>query len=189
VTDRFYPRANFALLDIAYGDQVLRDRPLDTPLELAANTMPEPKTSDAERHDIVLGGGMMGGMTGARMGGQFMDMRAMMHNGRAWAITGIAATGPAMEPLLTLKKGRSYVLSLDNQTAWHHPIHLHGHSFRVLSRNGRPTRYGEWLDTVLLDPQDRAEIAFVADNPGDWMFHCHILEHQEGGMMGILRVA
>jgi FtsP/CotA-like multicopper oxidase with cupredoxin domain len=94
-----------------------------------------------------------------------------------------------MEPLLTLEKGRSYVLALDNQTAFHHPIHLHGHSFRVVRRNGRPTRYSEWMDTVLLAPQDRADIAFVADNPGDWMLHCHILEHQEGGMMGILRVA
>ena len=36
--------------------------------------------------------------------------------------------------------------------------------------------------------RERAEIAFVADNPGDWMFHCHILEHQEGGMMGAIRV-
>jgi FtsP/CotA-like multicopper oxidase with cupredoxin domain len=68
-------------------------------------------------------------------------------------------------------------------------MHLHGHSFRVLSRNSMPTRRREWQDTVLLDPRERAEIAFVADNPGDWMFHCHILEHQAGGMMGVFRVA
>jgi FtsP/CotA-like multicopper oxidase with cupredoxin domain len=37
-------------------------------------------------------------------------------------------------------------------------------------------------------PEERVEIAFVADNPGDWMFHCHILEHQAAGMMGIIRV-
>jgi FtsP/CotA-like multicopper oxidase with cupredoxin domain len=37
-------------------------------------------------------------------------------------------------------------------------------------------------------PRERAEIAFVADNPGDWMFHCHILEHQAGGMMAVVRV-
>ncbi|MEX0752836.1 MAG: multicopper oxidase domain-containing protein [Xanthobacteraceae bacterium] len=51
-----------------------------------------------------------------------------------------------------------------------------------------PAPYREWLDTVLLDPRARAEIAFVADNPGDWMFHCHILEHQAGGMLGTIRV-
>ena len=44
-------------------------------------------------------------------------------------------------------------------------------------------------DTVLLNTKERIRLAFVADNPGDWMFHCHILEHQETGMMGIIRVA
>ena len=189
VTDRFYARQNYLLLDIAYADRPLRDRPLDAPVALAANTMPEPKIEAAKRHRVVLGGGMMGGMTGARMGGRFMDIREMMHNGKAWAINGVAATGHMMDPLLTLQKGRSYVLMLDNQTAWQHPIHLHGHSFRVIRRNGKATRYGEWMDTVLLEPQDTVDIAFVADNPGDWMLHCHILEHQEGGMMGIVRVA
>jgi len=189
VTDRFYARAHYPLLDIAYADAPLRERPLDAPMSLAANTMPEPKIEEAERHRMVLGGGMMGGMTGARMGGRFMDMREMMHNGKAWAINGVAATGHMMDPLLTLQKGRSYVLMLDNQTAWHHPIHLHGHSFRVIRRNGKATPYSEWRDTVLLNPQDQADIAFVADNPGDWILHCHILEHQEGGMMGIVRIA
>ena len=47
----------------------------------------------------------------------------------------------------------------------------------------------EWLDTVLMAPGERVAIAFVADNPGDWMFHCHILEHQLGGMMGSVRVS
>jgi FtsP/CotA-like multicopper oxidase with cupredoxin domain len=46
-----------------------------------------------------------------------------------------------------------------------------------------------WSDTVLLDPRTRAEIAFVADNPGDWMLHCHVLEHQASGMMALVRVA
>ena len=77
---------------------------------------------------------------------------------------------------------------MHNDTAWHHPIHLHGHSFRVVSRQGRPTCHLEWLDTVLIAPRERAAVAFVADNPGDWMFHCHILEHMAGGMMGVIRV-
>jgi FtsP/CotA-like multicopper oxidase with cupredoxin domain len=59
----------------------------------------------------------------------------------------------------------------------------------VISRNGTPTILREWRDTVLLSPRERVGIAFVADNPGDWMFHCHILEHQESGMMGVIRVA
>jgi FtsP/CotA-like multicopper oxidase with cupredoxin domain len=44
-------------------------------------------------------------------------------------------------------------------------------------------------DTVLMAPRERVEVAFVADNPGDWMLHCHIQEHQASGMMGVVRVA
>jgi FtsP/CotA-like multicopper oxidase with cupredoxin domain len=112
--------------------------------------------------------------------------------GMAWGVNGVANgcgdSGLPFEPLLVLRKGRTCVLDLVNDTAWHHPIHLHGHSFRVLSRNGRPARHREWLDTVMLEPRERAEIAFVADNPGDWMFHCHVLEHQASGMMSCIRV-
>ena len=111
-----------------------------------------------------------------------------MRGGKAWAVNGVVATGHVHDPVLTLDLGRSYVLALHNDTAWHHPIHLHGHSFRVISRNGLPTRRSEWQDTVLLDPRERADIAFVADNLGDWMLHCHILEHQAAGMMSVLRV-
>jgi FtsP/CotA-like multicopper oxidase with cupredoxin domain len=78
---------------------------------------------------------------------------------------------------------------LRNQTAWFHPIHVHGHSFRLLSRKGRALSRRDLADTTLLAPRETAEIAFVADNPGDWMFHCHVLEHQATGMMATIRVA
>ena len=69
-------------------------------------------------------------------------MRAMMRSGMAWAINGVVASGHVMEPLLTLQRGRSYVLAMRNDTAWHHPMHLHGHAFRVAARDGRPTPAG-----------------------------------------------
>ncbi len=111
-----------------------------------------------------------------------------MNRGMAWAINGVSQSGHQHEPLLVLPRNSSNILRLVNDTAWHHPIHLHGHSFRVISRNGNPTRFREWQDTVLMAPRERAEIAFVADNPGDWMIHCHILEHQAGGMMSSIRI-
>ena len=115
----------------------------------------------------------------------------MMGGGAVWAINGVAMTDEthAHAPLLTLAQGRSHVIELRNQTAWYHPIHVHGHSFRILSRNGRPLPRRDLADTTLLAPRESAEIAFVADNPGDWMFHCHVLEHQATGMMATLRVA
>jgi hypothetical protein len=91
-------------------------------------------------------------------------------------------------PLAMLRRGRSYVFELSNISKQFHPIHIHGHSFTVLSSN-KAALPRHFADTVLLAPRERVEVAFVADNPGDWMFHCHLIEHQETGMMGYVRVA
>jgi FtsP/CotA-like multicopper oxidase with cupredoxin domain len=185
VVDTFYRDRSYKLIDLAYTDQPrLRERPLDPPTRMPANTMPEPDLDHAERHTATLEGGMMSGRGMMAMGGR--GMGGMM--GMGWSINGIAATGHDMAPILTLARGRSYILAVRNETAWYHPVHLHGHSFRVIARNSRPMRYREWLDTVLIPPRESADIAFVADNPGDWMFHCHILDHQDGGMMAVIRV-
>jgi FtsP/CotA-like multicopper oxidase with cupredoxin domain len=199
VIDSFYEGLAYKLVDLAYAAEApLRTQPLAPPAKLPPNTMPEPDVANAQRHDVTLTGGMMGGtgmgggMSGM-MGGMGMGggMRGMTGGRSMWAINGVAVAEDDMahmKPILTLARGKSYVLAIDNETAWHHPIHLHGHSFRVITRNGQRTKYQEWRDTVLIPPRERAEIAFVADNPGDWMFHCHILDHQEGGMMSVIRV-
>jgi FtsP/CotA-like multicopper oxidase with cupredoxin domain len=144
VIDPFYRGLEYRLLDLVYSDEPpLRPHPLDASMRLAANTMPEPDLRAAERHEVSFGGGMMGGMmtSGGMMGGGMM--RGMQHAG-IWSINGVAATGHVMEPFLTLQRDRSYVLAMHNDTAWHHPMHLHGHSFRVTSRNGAPTPHREW---------------------------------------------
>ncbi len=190
VTDAFYRGREYRLLDLAYSEESpLRDASAANPIRLPKNPLPEPELTTAERHQVTLGGGMMGGMVSAMMDGKQADVRTLMHNGLVWAINGVAAKGHVHDPLLTLQRNRSYVLEFINETAWHHPMHLHGHSFRVITRDGEPTRFREWQDTVMISPRERAEIAFVADNPGDWMIHCHILEHQMAGMMGVIRVA
>ena len=94
-----------------------------------------------------------------------------------------------MAPLLTLRRDRSYLLTIRNDTAFWHPIHLHGHSFRVLSRNKSAVPHREWADTVLIAPKEFVDVAFVADNPGDWMLHCHVTDHQVSGLMTVIRVA
>jgi FtsP/CotA-like multicopper oxidase with cupredoxin domain len=189
VVDRFYASLNYRLLNLVYSEEPpLRASSARDHIRPPANPIAEPALDAAERHKIVLRGGMMGQMRSAILDGKRADIRTLFQNGLAWAINGVAARGHVHEPLLTWSLNRSYVIEMVNETAWHHPMHLHGHSFRVLSRNGQPTPYKEWQDTVLLAPRERVEIALVADNPGDWMFHCHILEHQEGGMMGVIRV-
>jgi FtsP/CotA-like multicopper oxidase with cupredoxin domain len=211
VVDDFYPGLGYVLTELAYDAGVpLRAQPLHAPRALPPNPVPEPDLAAAERHELVLQGGMMGGGMMAGLGGMMGgDQNGMMNGGMmgmmgnggmnmggmgapAWAINGSSMTGDGqagMTPLLTLRQGRSCVLTLRNQTAWWHPIHLHGHSFRVLSRNGAAVPYHQWGDTVLISPREAVEVAFVADNPGDWMLHCHVMDHQVSGLMGILRIA
>ena len=74
-----------------------------------------------------------------------------------------------------------------NLTAQDHPFHLHGFSFQVTERNGAPSTAREWKDTVNVPAN--TQLKFVLrwdDRPGMWMFHCHILDHVELGMMGMV---
>ena len=194
VFDRFYSQQQYRLLDLVYGSSPpVRQSPLNESMRLPPNPLAEPDQQNAMRHTVEFGGGMMDPkmMRGMGAEGGRMGMMDRMRQGAVWSINGVFVPGSdhVHEPLLTLSRGRSYVFEMTNDTAWWHPMHLHGHTFRVLSRNGQSSARREWLDTVLMSPGERVEIAFVADNPGDWMFHCHILEHQLGGMMGTVRVA
>ncbi|TXH38908.1 MAG: multicopper oxidase family protein [Rhodospirillaceae bacterium] len=193
VTDDFYQDLAYTLTNLSYSeDAPVRAHPLETPLQLPRNPTPEPDLVAAEHHDITLQGGMMGGGMMTGMGG--MNGMAMpgMDGGAVWAINGMSMTGDGqsgMQPLLTLQRGKSYILTIRNQTAWWHPMHLHGHSFRVVSRNGVAVPHHQWSDTVLVPPKETVDCAFVADNPGDWMLHCHVMDHQVSGLMTVLRVA
>jgi FtsP/CotA-like multicopper oxidase with cupredoxin domain len=190
VMDEFYPRRSYRYLDLVYDQAApVRDSPLDAAAALAPNPIPEPSLADAQRHDIVLAGGAMGGMRSAILDGQALEIGELAGRGKVWALNGIAAHGHVMEPLFTFQLGRTQILSIRNQTAFPHPMHLHGHSFRLLSLNATPVSGTPWLDTVLLAADDRVEVAFVADNPGDWLFHCHVLEHMQAGMSAVVRVA
>ena len=189
VQDLFYPREQYVLMELAYDPQARVTDRLPPLAALAPNPLAEPDLQRATEHAIVFEGGMMGTLHEALLDGRKTDMRGLLRHGKAWAINGQVAHGHDMKPMLRLARGRSYVLRLRNDTRWHHPIHLHGHTFRVLRRNGQPTTHREWQDTVLMNPQEQVDIAFVADNPGAWMFHCHVLEHQDGGMMGVFEVA
>jgi FtsP/CotA-like multicopper oxidase with cupredoxin domain len=186
VTDDFYDGIDYSLTHLAYSNaSPIRSHSSDAPLSLPRNPLPEPDLKAAEHRELILQGGMMGG--------RGMGMGGMMGMGRAvWAINGTSMTGDShagMAPQSTLQLGRSYIVRLRNDTAWWHPMHLHGHSFRVLRRNGIAVPNSIWSDTVLLAPQDSVDVAFVADNPGDWMVHCHVTDHQTAGMMAVIRIS
>ena len=178
VIDDFYQDLAYKLVDLAYDGKPAREPRSEPPQQLPANPLPEPQIAAAERLEIALRGGMMGGMG------------MMCGDGATWTMNGMSMTGDgqSMPPLFAIKRGKSCVLALRNETAWWHPMHLHGHSFRVVSRNGKPNPGKEWRDTVLVPPRESADLAFVADHPGDWMFHCHVTDHQEAGMMAVIRI-
>jgi FtsP/CotA-like multicopper oxidase with cupredoxin domain len=202
VIDDFYDRFAYTLVRLSYEERSApHPKSRDVVASLPDNPLPEPDLATAERHELALQGGMMSGMMmgggGMMMGDHMMDggmMGGMMGGmgAAAWSINGTSMTGDGhagMPPLITLKLGRSYVLTLRNETAWWHPMHLHGHSFLIVNRNGSPRPRREWSDTVLVPPKENVDIAFVADNPGDWMLHCHVTDHQTAGLMTVLRVA
>lgn len=86
-----------------------------------------------------------------------------------------------------MRLGETHVLRFQNETKNDHPIHLHGMTFRLLRSNKR-SLLPLWTDTALLRAQETIDVAVVADNPGDWMFHCHVIEHQKTGLSGFIRV-
>ena len=186
VVDDFYDRLSYTLVRLSYDPAPpLRPHPSDAAARLPPNPVPRPDLATAIVHEVRLEGGMMSGtgMTGGGMMG--------MGSGAAWAINGQSMTGDGsagMPPLFQIARGRSCVLDFRNATAWWHPMHLHGHSFRVLDRDGRPEPHDVCGDTVLVRPRERVRVGFVANNPGDWMLHCHVMEHQVGGLMTIIRV-
>jgi len=81
------------------------------------------------------------------------------------------------------------IWTIENLVGMDHPFHLHGFQFQVLDRNGVPEPYRRWKDTVNVPKHETVRfIVRYDDNPGFWMYHCHILDHEDMGMMGVLLV-
>lgn len=101
-----------------------------------------------------------------------------------WSINNVAWNSNV--PPLPIAQGERVELVMINQTRMPHPMHLHGHEFQVVGIDGE--RFpGAVRDTVLVTPGQRVVIAFDANNPGLWAFHCHLLYHLDAGMFTTLR--
>ncbi|MDE0458731.1 MAG: multicopper oxidase domain-containing protein [Chromatiales bacterium] len=137
----------------------------------------------ARRATLRMDGGAMGRMREAVLGGRTMGVRELAAQGRVWAMNGLAEMPDA--PFFTAAREETVRLAMINDTAWPHGMHLHGHHFRAIASDGTA---GPLRDTLLVDRGESAEIAFVADNPGDWLLHCHMPEHSISGMTTWFRV-
>jgi FtsP/CotA-like multicopper oxidase with cupredoxin domain len=88
---------------------------------------------------------------------------------------------------LQAKQGDLVTLVFDNQSMMAHPMHLHGYDFKIVNIDGKVLN-GALRDTVLVLPHSKVTVQFVADHPGKWMLHCHMMYHMDAGMMTYLDV-
>lgn len=104
----------------------------------------------------------------------------MTFHGHDWLVNGETHHHDA-----PVKVGELQIWDIVNETGMDHPFHLHGFFFQVVAVDGVPRAPTSWDDTVNVVARQTVTIAFRADErPGPWMYHCHILEHHEAGMMG-----
>ena len=169
-----------------------------SPPNVAPSKLPEPDLANAQAHELKLSASATASdYTGLAPivlpDGRKIELLDSLCStpqtlwaidGKPWPQTGHEHLPP---PLMNFQRGTSVRLLRANTTPHVHPMHLHGHTFKVLSAS-KLKRPQHWADTVLVLPEERVEIAFVADNPGNWMIHCHIIEHQDTGMMAWFRV-
>jgi len=102
-----------------------------------------------------------------------------------WTINGKAF--PDTEPLHVkvgqVVKVRFWNKDTQGMHPMDHPIHLHGTYFQVVSLNGKAPERETWKDTINVPAGEYVDVAFKMEEPGTWMLHCHILDHEDGGMM------
>jgi len=175
---------------VGRGDPLVRSD--FDPAPLRAATIAEPNMKTATRLNFVFQAtdtgqtvSMLDDQLGDLLGELCLSSRTFWTiNSYAWPDREHARLPP---PRAILDRGKSFVFALKNDSEFSHPIHVHGHTFKLL-RSDKQNLPPHHTDTLLLLPHETAEVGFVADNPGDWMFHCHIIEHQETGMMQYFRV-
>ncbi|WP_425097678.1 multicopper oxidase family protein [Tropicibacter sp. S64] len=173
-----------ALVEVAVSGRSARTtRP--APAALPPNqAMDLPDLSQARSLELVMEGGAMAGMDSATYQGEQLDFRALIDRGQFWALSGQA--GRSDTPFADLSRGDVLRVKLTNRTAFPHGMHLHGMHFRQVRADGT---FGPLRDTILSIPNEPLEIAFTADNPGKWLFHCHMLAHAASGMTTWINVA
>jgi len=111
---------------------------------------------------------------------RLMVLTQHLINGKAMDMDRVDVRGPL---------GATEIWEIENLVGMDHPFHLHGFQFQVLDRNGVPEPFRSWKDVVNVRRHETARfIVRYDDFPGKWMFHCHILDHEDHGMMGVLEI-
>ena len=149
---------------------------------------PRPDMADARVIDIHMQGGAMGNLSSAMFQGEELSLRELAQQHRKlWAFNG--EVGGYHNLLAEVELMQKVVLRVHNDSRWPHAIHLHGQHFWV--KSSEITSEPLWMlrDTYQMAKGEKAELIFIADNPGQWLFHCHMLEHHAAGMGGVISVS
>ena len=117
-----------------------------------------------------------------------VKQNAADHGFNRWTLNGQGFSMDNMTPMFTLHQGKRYRLRFRNASDDIHPLHLHRHSFELTRVGGKPTA-GVIKDVVMLGGFQEVEMDFVADNPGDTLFHCHQQLHMDFGFMALFKYA
>lgn len=118
--------------------------------------------------------------TAAATATRVVSMSQGMLNGKLHDMARVDITAPL---------GATEIWQIENLVGMDHPFHLHGFQFQVIDRNGVPVPFRSWKDTVNVPKHETVRFIVRYDiYPGLWMFHCHILDHSDHGMMGVLEV-
>jgi FtsP/CotA-like multicopper oxidase with cupredoxin domain len=174
-----FKHKNKPLVTLRTVTSKLKDRRLPT---LPLNPIPAPDLENAET--IKFAFEWNANITPIHKDGK-VNYNFWTMNRRSWE--GMSK-GNIPAPLAKLELGKTYIFELANLTQYHHPIHIHGHTFTVLKSNKKAITPFH-TDTVLLGQNETVIAALVADNPGRWMYHCHIIEHLKTGFMGYVEVS
>ena len=166
----------FAGFEVVAGAQNTVRPPILPPASL-----PEPDLANAKTVRVEMNGGAMGRLGRVTYQGRVLSGNDFRETRQVWAFNGVANLPEA--PLFAAKRGETVILETVNETAFAHAMHVHGHHFRIIDRSGSTVNEGmPWRDTFMIGPTQTTRVAFVADNPGKWLYHCHMLEHAAAGM-------
>jgi len=129
----------------------------------------------------------MGNLANAIFEGERRELRDLaLNDSKLWAFN--QQIGGYDLNLADINLGETVLLRVWNDTAWFHAMHLHGQHFWVESNEFGDVSRPLLRDTYLMNPGEKADLIFLADNPGVWLFHCHMLEHHASGMGGVISV-
>ncbi|MEU0433977.1 multicopper oxidase family protein [Streptomyces sp. NPDC006290] len=171
----------FPLIAVAEGKDVAGMALVRT----GSGSTPEPTVRPAELDGRIVTAAQLRASDGVRLEEKDPDMvlRVNLTGSMAaydWGINGkqFDMADPTANPLL-VQEGQRVQIDFFNSTRMWHPMHLHGHTYQLT--NGGPRK-----DTTIVLPRSKVSVIFDADNPGQWMLHCHNGYHSEAGMMALL---